>query len=185
MVFLQHRERLSGLRGIWYELENKLHPRSQWRVKHKFLFPSLDTEEVREEAGEPGTRNCPARLGPLTVLQVDHLHFYLQGAWVPPACPHFPQPSSLIVHSVVFHPLRVKFRGVVTLCDISYSWCLRTQPWEVKYAQGQFSRLWKQLAFVHKTQGNCVPKERIVFSVFDLAATATKSLHCVRLCATP
>ena len=62
------------------------------------------------------------------VLQVDHLHFYLQGAWVPPACPHFPQPSSLIVHSVVFHPLRVKFRGVVTLCDISYSWCLRTQP---------------------------------------------------------
>ena len=148
MVFLQHRERLSGLWGIWYELENKIHPRSQWKVKHKVLFPSLDTEAVREEAGEPGTRNCPA-LGASDCCASGPSAFWSAGGWGlglfscgsllpalmfsspllsssilagPPACPHFPQPSSLLVHSVIFHPLRVKCRGVVALCDISDSW---------------------------------------------------------------
>lgn len=175
MVFLQHPETLSGLRGIWYELENKVHPRSQWKVKHKVPFASLDTEEVREEAGEEGTRNCPAWLGVSDCCTSESSAFWSPrglgtgpvSTQVPPACPHFPQPSSLIVHSVVFHPLRVKFRGVVTLCDISYSWCLCIQPWEVKYTQGQSLHLWKQLPLPTK-QGNCVSKEGTVFSIFDL-----------------
>lgn len=176
MVFLQHRERLSGLREIWYELENKVNPRSQWKVKHEILFPSSDTEEVGEEAGEEGTRNCLAWLGVCDCCTSESSAFWSpQGlgtgpvsTQVLPACPHFPQPSSLIVHSVVFHPLRVKFRGVVTLCDISCSWVSLHPALRSEVHTGRVLTPVETASFAHKTQGNHVSKEGTLFSIFDL-----------------